>query len=517
MAVARTWAVAVVGIGGTAVEVEADLGAQLPRFSIIGLADRALAEAEDRVRQAAANAGVSLPARRLTVNLAPADLPKHGTGFDLAVALAALAAGGVVDAARIDRVVHIGELGLDGRVRSVPGVLPACIAARDAGFTTVVVPADNVDEARLAADDLQVLPVSTLREAVLGCADDDQRARLEAQPVPALGARWAPRRSGDASRPHPTSVVRSDFADVHDQDDAIRAAQIAAAGAHHLSMVGSPGTGKSMIAERLAGIMPRLDDHSARELSCIRSIAGEGALTALERTPPFVAPHHTASTVALLGGGSGRIRPGAVTLACHGVLFLDEVSEMSRHTLNALRQPIETGEVRIHRASGNVTFPARFQLTLASNPCPCGFAGTGERECTCSPDALRRYRSRLAGPIMDRIDVRVRVAAPRRTRPGSQATTARLAEAVDRARRRAVERAGKPNAALSRAELGTASLAIPPSARRHLDQAWDRGILSMRGYDRVRRVAWTIADLEDRDRPGADDVDQALYFRRGEA
>ncbi|MGO3884998.1 MAG: YifB family Mg chelatase-like AAA ATPase [Mycetocola sp.] len=514
MAIARTWGVAVSGIGGTVVEVEADLGAQLPRFNIIGMADRSLAEAEDRVRQAALNAGFALPARRLTVNLAPAELPKHGTGFDLAIALAALATGGSVTGASIDRTVHIGELGLDGRVRPVGGVLPACIAAWAEGFRTVMVPRENAAEAQLADPGLVVVAVSSLVQAVAHYEGTHGASEMG--------------EAADAARvpePEPNDVGRAlsrsgllDFSDVYGQEDAIIAAQIAAAGGHHLSMTGPPGTGKSMIAERMADLLPDLDDTSARELSCIRSVSDDRPLSALVRRPPFVAPHHTTSAPALLGGGSSRIRPGAVTLASHGILFLDEAPEMNRNVLNALRQPLETGVIRIHRARGNVVYPARFQLVLASNPCPCGYADSSGHECLCSADILRRYSARLAGPLLDRIDVRVRVEAAQRQSATIRKSSAILRTEVKRAREIAVSRGGasepRVNAGLSVAELDSPAWAIDGVARAQLDGALEAGRISMRGYDRVRRVSWTIADLAGHSRPTRDDVEQALYFRR---
>lgn len=522
MAIARSWAVAVSGIGGTVVEVEADIGSQLPRFSIIGLADRALAEAEDRVRQASNNSGAPLPPKRVTVNLAPADLPKHGTGFDLAVAVAAAAAAGTIPAAAIDRVAHIGELGLDGRLRAVPGVLPACIAAAQAGFERVMVPLENAAEARLADERLRVVPVRNLREALSAYAStvdaDDSPAGLTARdeppvPEPHTAEEWRPSPVlGELASQE--RVLGLDFADVHDQPDAVRAAQIAVAGGHHLSMVGPPGSGKSMIAERMAALLPPLRDAEARELSCIRSIAGGAPLSELLRTAPFVAPHHSTTVPALLGGGSARIRPGAVTLASHGVLFIDEAPEMPRHVLNALRQPLESAEVRIHRASGSVVFPARFQLVIAANPCPCGYASSPERECVCTAEARRRYSARLAGPVMDRIDLHVSVRAPRRSGRAAQPSS-ELAASIRRAREIAEERFGLPNAGLTAAMLNSPQLGMSNSARQLLDTALDRGMLSLRGYDRVRRVARTIADLREAEGIVRDDVEQALYVRNG--
>lgn len=345
MTVARTWGVALSGAEGALVEIEADLSQQLPEFRLIGLADKALGEAQLRVRNATENCGMPLPRRRLTVNLSPASLPKHGAGFDVGIAVASLATGGALDLDSIARTAHIGELGLDGRVRPVPGVLPAVLAARSAGVRDVVVPAANQQEAELV-DGVRVHGVVSLLDVVRlhGAAVEDRV--FEPVEAPPAGA--------------DRSVV-PELADVLGQGDAVDALVVAAAGGHHLLMSGPPGSGKTMLAERLPGILPELDDEQSLRLAAVRSLSGE-RITRLDRVPPFEAPHHSASMTALVGGGTRIVRPGAIARATHGVLFLDEAAEYGAHALDALRQPLESGSITIHRSGVTATFPARFQL-----------------------------------------------------------------------------------------------------------------------------------------------------------
>ena len=510
MALARTFAVALTGVRGDIVEVEADISAGLPAFVLIGLPDAALGESRKRVTAAAVNAGCPLTQRKLTVNLSPAALRKQGSGFDLAIAVAALAAAGEISAQSASDAVHIGELGLDGRLRPVPGVLPAVIAARERGFRRVLVPTANADEASLV-DGIDVVAVPGLRAAAI--AHGSELDPVEVEPVP-------------AAIPSDPVGAEPDMADVAGSDEAVEALVAAAAGGHHLAMVGPPGAGKTMLARRLPSLLPDLTPDQALESTSIRSLAGLGAGSELVRRPPFEAPHHTASAIALVGGGTGRITPGAIVRATNGVLFLDEAAEFPPSVLDALRQPLESGAITIHRASGAATFPARFQLILASNPCPCGRYGSADEECTCSPIARRRYLARMSGPLLDRVDIRLTVrriglAALRAGRDGHSpgASSAVLRDRVAGARALAAERlAGtgwNRNADAGGTWLRTGPHRLTSSALSVLDRALERGAITMRGYDRALRLAWTLADIDAASSPTADHVGRALFLRRG--
>lgn len=506
MRTARTWAVALTGMDGHLVEIEADVSNQTPGFKIVGLPDKALGEAAQRVHNAVANAALELPRLRLTVNLSPASLPKNGSGFDLGVAIAAVATKGVLDPVSLSRTVHIGELGLDGRVRPVSGVLPAVFAAARAGFDRVIVPHANDAEARLVPG-VDVRAARTLAEVANWHGADVPLADVE--PVAAEA---------------PPPAVRSplDLADVVGQDEAVEALITAAAGGHHVMLSGPPGSGKTMIAHRLPGILPPLDDEEALEVAAIRSLSG-GSVEALDDLPPLEAPHHSASMGALVGGGSRVVRPGAIVRAHRGVLFLDEAAEFSRVSLDALRQPLESGSIEIHRAGVQARFPARFQLVLATNPCPCGNHGVRGDECICPPIAIRRYAGRLSGPLRDRIDIDLQVARVSASRATStdagSVTTPQARERVRQARAAAIERwAGTPwsrNAEVSGAWLRQGVLRLPREVRAPLGSALERGRITLRGYDRVLRLAWTLADLAGRTNPGADEVGQALFLKRG--
>ncbi|WP_022891846.1 YifB family Mg chelatase-like AAA ATPase [Agromyces subbeticus] len=510
MPVARTRSVALLGLAGSIVEVEADLSSQLPAFVIIGLPDAALGEARDRVRAAAVNAGCPLPSRRLTVNLSPAALPKHGSGFDLAIAVACLAASGEISAESVEQVVHLGELGLDGRLRPIDGILPAVLAAVRAGYDTVMVPAANADEAGLVPGVTVVGVVSLLDAAI---RHGGSFAEQDFDVVP------APDRAESAEEPP------GDLADIAGNDGAVEALLAAAAGGHHVYLLGPPGAGKTMLASRLPGILPDLDTEEALEVASLRSLSGRPLRSGLSKRPPFEAPHHTATAAAMVGGGSRLIRPGAAARASHGVLFLDEAPEFPAAVLDVLRQPLESGSISIHRANAVASFPAKFQLVLAANPCPCGNHGSKLAECTCPPAARRRYLARISGPLLDRLDVQLwvpritaaglRVAAER---PGLSTAVARerVIEARARAAKRLRDTPWRTNAQMPGPWLrGVGGLHPGGRATADLDRSLELGGITMRGYDRILKVSWTLADLDGAPVPNLEHVGRALFLRKG--
>ncbi len=488
------------GLAAAPVTVEVHLANGLPSFTVVGLADTEVKEARERVRAALQSSGLNFPHnKRITVNLAPADLPKEGGRFDLPMALGLLAADGQLDPARLAGFECAGELSLAGELRPVRGALAMALALRQQGGPReLLLPPGSAAEAALV-EGLTVREAGHLLDVVAALQPDAPGLPLaQAQP-----------------RPRPRAPGGPDLADIKGQAGPKRALEIAAAGGHSLLLVGPPGTGKSMLAQRLPGLLPALDDAAALESAALLSLAGQFEL-ARWGLRPFRAPHHSASSVALVGGGSPP-RPGEISLALHGVLFLDELPEFPRAALEALREPLETGRILISRAARQAEFPARFQLIAAMNPCPCGQLGNPLKACRCTPDQVARYQGRLSGPLLDRLDllVEVPVIPPRELQdlhPGESSAT--VAARVAQARERALARQAGPNALLAAAELPRHA-ALEPSAQGLLERSAERLGWSARSFHRVQRVARTIADLAGAELTGSAHVAEAIQLRRG--
>ncbi len=480
------------GIEAIPLTVEVDIAPGLPSIHTVGLPDAAVRESADRVRAALRNAGFKVPPRRITISLAPAELRKQGAGLDLPIALAILAAHGAVPAARLERLLVVGELALDGSVRRVRGGLPAALLARREGLEALIIPAENRAEV-LAIPGLGVYAVRSLSEAIeiLRC---DQ----------------APERGGESAFEPAPAADGGDLSEVCGQAHAKRGLEVAAAGGHHLLMVGPPGCGKTMLARRLPGILPPLELEEAIEVTCVYSAAGLLHAPGLVRARPFRAPHHTLSGAGLVGGGRGP-RPGEVTLAHRGVLFLDELAEFGRATLDVLRQPLEEGAVVISRAASAIRMPARFALVAAMNPCPCGQLGRTDRPCACTPSMVAAYRARVSGPLLDRFEMQLELAPvpleALRRREGGESSAA-VAARVAAARRRR-----KPEAAAGGAEAVGPAVFLDDAGRRLLALAMSRFGFSARAHDAILRVARTIANLEGGERIAAAHVAEAVQYR----
>jgi magnesium chelatase family protein len=497
MTIASVASRALAGIDALEVTVEVHLGPGLPAFHIVGLPDTEVREARDRVRAALNHARFEFPARRITVNLAPAELPKDSSRFDLPIALGILAASGQLVPEALAGLEFAGELSLTGELRPVRGALAMALSVR-AATRAFVLPEGNAPQAALAQG-ARILPARTLLDVVAHLAGDTPLVEY-------------------AGSAEPAQAGYADFSDVKGQQQVKRALEVAAAGAHSVLMVGPPGTGKSMLASRFPGILPPLGEGEALEVAAVHSVSNAGFDASRWGVRPFRAPHHSASGAALVGGGH-LPRPGEISLAHHGVLFLDELPEFDRDVLEALREPLESGRVAIARAARQVQFPARFQLIAAMNPCPCGHCGDRTGRCRCTPERIARYRGRISGPLADRIDIKLEVPAPREAELLAVAAgepSEQIRGRVERARRMQLERQGKPNALLGTKEIDR-HCATDREGDQLLRHALARLLLSARAYHRVLRVARSIADLAQSSSIAAEHIAEAIQYRRLDA
>ncbi|NBR94196.1 MAG: ATP-binding protein, partial [Actinobacteria bacterium] len=496
---AITRSISLVGLTGHLIDIEADIGNGVPGFTLLGLPDAALSEARDRVRSAISNSSAQWPNKRITLALSPAALPKRGSSFDCAIAIALLAAAQEITLGRIDGAVVLGELTLDGRIKSVPGILPALRAAALHGIERAIIPSENFEEGSLIPG-INLIHFDHLRQLITWVK----------------GGEYLP---SELTRSDLCSSENThlDFSDIAGQERAKEALEIGAVGGHHIAMVGPPGVGKSMLAARIPSILPRLTERDALDVTSLHSIAGK--ISPLNGSPlitsaPFVAPHHTISRAGLIGGGSATISPGACSLAHRGILFLDEAPEISRPVIESLREPMESGEVTLTRLGRSATFPARFTLVLASNPCPCGWAIGKAKRCTCSSLASRRYREKLSGPILDRVDLRIELEPlsqgdlARRSEPSSDIAV-RVASARERSKERFSAHPWSINSEIPAAALRS-EFAPEPRALSVLYRALDAEEITVRGLHRIQRVAWSIADLHNEPSPSRTSIDRAL-------
>ncbi|HZK18772.1 MAG TPA: YifB family Mg chelatase-like AAA ATPase [Clostridia bacterium] len=496
LAITRT--VALVGLDGHIVEVEVDVSNGLPMFRIVGLPDTAVREAKERVRASLKNSGFEFPLKRITVNLAPADVKKEGAAYDLPIAIGVLAASGQINPRQCGNFLYLGELSLDGAIRKVPGVLPGVMSGLEHGYNEIIVPLDNAAEASLIQN-ARVYPATTLSELATFLLD---------------GSSINPYKVGTSS-PEDAGCAKNDLADVKGQRPAKRALEIAAAGGHNLVMIGSPGSGKTLLAKCIPGIMPNMTFEEALEVTKIHSLCGLLAPeSGLVKTRPFCSPHHSSTTAGMIGGGR-HPRPGEITLAHNGVLFLDELPEFKKDIIEVLRQPLEDNSVTISRLSSTVTFPARFQLVAAMNPCPCGFLGDDSRECSCTPYQIQRYIGKISGPLLDRIDLHVEV--PRikykELSDNSKSVSSKVVkERIESAREVQYDRQGKCNAHLSPGEIPS-YCQLNRSSISLMKNIFDNLNLTARSYHRILKTARTIADLEGIKNITEDHIAEATQYR----